>query len=156
MTYKIAHDAMIEAVQTGDLAELANGFFRTNNNDLKSGCVIALFECLAALKTAGIPCLWPEDERATSFIAKTTTRIQAEVLIHINDSIESSWRLSAIVGYISTNAARLSFPAPTAPTAPQPMPVHVVSLPQRVTHMTVERDTHDEIVSTTKIERDYV
>ena len=117
MTYKIAHAATREAVHDGDLGQLVNDILNTSNNDLKSGCIFALLEMAAALKSAGIVCTWPEDERATTFLAKSSTRIQAEVLIHLNTIEEVAWRLSALVSTINANAQRLSFAAP-APTAP--------------------------------------
>lgn len=154
MTYKIAHAATREAVHDGDLGQLVNDILNTRNNDLKSGCVFALFECVTALKAAGIVCTWPEDERATAFMAKSSTRIQAEVLIHINAIDEVVWRLTALVSAINANAQRLNFPAPAPTAAPEPQLVRIVGMPDRASVQSVERDASDEITRTVTVEQD--
>jgi len=154
MTYKIAHAATREAVHDGDLGQLVNDILNTRNNDLKSGCVFALFECVTALKAAGIVCTWPEDERATTFLAKSSTRIQAEVLIHINAIDEVVWRLTALVSAINANAQRLNFPAPAPTAAPEPQLVRIVGMPDRASVQSVERDASDEITRTVTVEQD--
>ena len=156
----IAFTATCEAIHRGDLEPVLNGYFNTNDARLKSGALGALFTCYESLRSTGVTFGDRYDSECTAYLSKSTTTAKSEILTAIarNDHAGVGWRLGAIAGAVNSCKDWFTFDpikADPLPTTPQVLQVQVVSMPDRTTEQVVTRDREGNIVSATKLERDY-
>ena len=153
MSYKIAYEATQAALKSDRLLEMVNGFFNTTSVEMRQGCMDGLLGMSEALHKANVSFKYG-DEQAQRYMNQAPSLQKAEsALAMLNgDAAAIEFQLTQLVIAAKLFQHAIEF---KAPTAPQPMPVHVVAMPQRVSHQTVERDKNDEIISTTKIEKDF-
>lgn len=173
MSIQIAgYRAMCESISSGknivDFLNLnAKLCDHPDSADMFGGAVACLKRVFLSLRDAGLDIPTFKDELINAFLAEPDN-VMTMVLTNglAFDRPRVGEQLGAMACVVQLHRARVSFQeqpvihieaptAPTAPTAQQPMLVHVVTMPQRITHQTVERDDNDEIISTTKIEKDF-
>ena len=158
--YAIGANAAAEAMFSGRINECVTTLIearRTGNAALHAGGKALLLETLSALRKAGADLGEGRDAQAADFLRSGNATIQAELLTATPEGLE--WRLLAIGEAIATHRAWLKnatiTETPPKPAATGPTPVQVVSMPDRVSVQSVERDKEGEITSTTTLQKDF-
>ena len=157
---KIGQDSTVEAISSGaDLAQFVMRLFRTRDSlpDLLGSAIGTLIECYGRAALAGwVPVM--DSRFPPAMLERSVCRIRTDLLqsLHSSDVAAQSEQLSFLVTAIHgmrEAGCTWSLAASAAP----PLPVSIVSMPDRVTSTTVQRDPSGRtIVGSTQVERDMV
>jgi hypothetical protein len=157
--HSVGTHAACEALFSGSIKEVAETLLQANqagHTQLLSGGLLVMLESLAKLRKAGADLSVGRDEQAAEFLRKGHATMQLEMMNAAGDDL--GWRVRAIADTLADYRAwfkRAEVIEHHRKSAPEATPVQVVSMPDRVTHQTVQRDSDGEIISTTQIQRDY-
>lgn len=158
----IGQDSTIGVINSGgDLAEFMNNLLQSRKAlpDLLGAAIGVLIDCYDSARKAGIVAdLGGAFSQALA--DRPTSRIGLDVLQCMNGTDADA--VSEQLSFLATAVHRLreagfrwSLPAKSA--APAPLAVAVVSMPERVTSVNIERDPVSlSIVGSTQIERDKI
>ncbi len=127
------------------------------------GCVDAMREAMAKATAEGKGTFSLADGATgadAEFLRKSQNMMTAEFQTADDAGVE--WRLRALTealavthrAWVRTITVVDTFPTKTTDKA-EPMPVQVVSMPDRVSVQSVERDKEGEITSTTTVQKDF-
>lgn len=155
---KIGQDSTVEAINSGaDLAEFVMRLLRTRESlpDLLGSAIGTLIECYRQATVAGwVPVM--DSRFPPAMLERSVSRIRTDLLqsLHSNDGSSQSEQLSFLVTAIhQLRESGCTWSITTS--APPPLPVTIVSMPDRVTSTTVQRDPSSRaIVGSTQVERD--
>lgn len=156
--YGIGMHAAVDGLWAGTLPEVVELLIEARKQgqlQLYSGGKAAMMQAIRALQPHYDLADGIDEPEESAFLRKTAAVMEAEIMVHSGDAL--AWRLRTIGKCLALNRSKIKrtqviesrAPATTAPT-----PVSVVSMPDRVTHQTVQRDKDGEITATTQVQRD--
>lgn len=170
MSLQLGQDSMRECVATGgDIAAHLNTLFIERHQhptqtiaDVLGGAVTCLKDCFIAIRNAGL--VKPTNNaELDAFLNLPPAMLTVELFRNINateDTETTGHRISAMTVYVSAYRNKLSWPlknedspVPT-PAAPEPLEIHILSMPERIHEVSVTRNLDGQITKSETIERD--
>ena len=156
--FELGYRAFVETLMTGgDIAALLNEQAQRGKagNDSFIGAVSALGKIFIQVREAGHALPIFEDTAVRNFVSLGQASLSDLLNFHTQSrSPKLSAVLSAMVLAVHTHRAAVTVAAPQPPAQPDPLPVKIVSMPDRVRESTIERDKNGNIDKATQIERD--
>jgi hypothetical protein len=156
----MGHLAMIETITSGrPIDQHINELAKTIADESFYGALECLISTYVAIRAAGLVPPFEDKDLDKFMHAGVNT-----MCLTINQQCaawNSKWlnvHIAAMIQVINTNRDKISFSRPVAQAAPvpEPLPVRVIGLPDRVTDTKVTYDASGNIASTAQTEKDVV